>query len=211
MNRKKFLNNVKDLVFENDIVFCIGQSLCNEAPELSKGTVFINDTHTDILSVALGVAMTTDKRVLLILEDQYLLSNFNAVFQIAVSKCTNLYLIVATSTLYTHEVAQTNLFNSIRSMVGVLVNTGMLVHEYSKYFETKKSLKLLKDIYSRTIGPVISFVVITNNRLYTTCGDTRNLEELNTLSEFIKDKSLETSLTEVNTPFFNLESIMKDK
>ncbi len=211
MTRKKFLNSVKELIFENDVVFCIGRALCDEAPDLNEGTIFVTDPYLDILSVALGVAMTTDKRVLIILEDQYLLSHFNALLQISVSRCNNLYLFVATSTLYTHEVAQTNLFNSIASVSGTLVSAGILVHEYTKYFETKKSLKILKIIHSKTVGPTVGFVAIINNRLYGTHNDKRNLKELNTFSTFIQDKSLKTFITERNVPFFDLESIMKDK
>jgi len=211
MTRKKILNGIAALVFDTDIVFCIGNTLCREAPKFTETTVFLGDNFTDFFSVITGVAMTTDKRVLVIVEDQYLLRYFNSILQAAVSKCTNLFIIVVVTSLYEALVTQPNLFKALRSIKGILFNSGMLTHEYTRYLETKASIKQLKDIYYNTMGPVVGLVAVSSNRLYNINSDSIFTEELDTISEFIQNKEIETSIPEEKRRVLDLDKIMKVK
>ncbi len=209
--RKKILNGINDLVFDTDIVFCIGTTLYKESPKFTESTVFLNDNFTDFFSMITGVAMATSKRVLIIVEDQYLLRHFNSILQLAVSRCTNLFVIVLVTNLYETSVSQPNLFNALRSVKGMLFNAGVLVHEYTDYFETKANVKKLKDIYYNTIGPVVGMASATNNRLYNTNTDDIITKELNTISEFIQNEEVVTSIPESKRKISDLDKIMRDK
>jgi len=211
MTRKKILNGIKDLVFDTDVVFCIGSSLCKESPIFTETTVFLDDNFTDFFSVITGVAMATNKRVLIIVEDQYLLRHFNAMLQTSISQCTNLFMITLVTSLYEASVAQADLYNALRSVKGILFNSGILTHEYTKYFETKASIKQLKSIYYHTMGPVIGLVSVSSNRLYNTNTDDIFTEELNTISELIQNKEIETSIPEDKRKILDLDKIMKVK
>ncbi len=211
MTRKKILNGIKTLIFDTDVIFCIGGTLCKEAPIFTESTVFLDDNFTDFFSVITGIAMATDKRILIIIEDQYLLRHFEAILQTATSKCTNLFIITLVTSLYEVSVTQANLFNALRSVKGILFNSGILTHEYTKYFETKASIKQLKDIYYSTMGPVIGLVSVSSNRIYNSNSEDIFTKDLNVVSEFIQNKEVESSIPEVKRKLTDLDKIMKVK
>jgi hypothetical protein len=211
LTRKKILNSIKDLVFDTDVVFCIGPTLCKESSGFTESTVFLDNNFVDFFSVVIGVAMSTNKRILVVVEDQYLLRYFNSMLQMAVSKCTNLFVIVVVTSLYEPSIRQVNLFNALRSVKGLLFNSGVLTHEYTNYFETKASIKQLKSIYYHTLGPVVGLVVASSNRVYNTNFDSIITRDLKSISEFIKNKEVGISIPESKRKVSDLDKIMKDK
>jgi len=208
MTRKKVLAGIKELITDTDVVFCIGSSLCEEAPTYNDGTLYINNDYIDMFAVALGVAMSTDKRVIVIAEDAYFLRYFNSILQASVSKCMNLFFIILVTESYEAAIKQNTIMKAFRSMKGILFNTGMITHEYSIYFNNKNAVQTLKNIILNTVGPAIGLVDIDNNRIY-------NKEELkkfkfSKIINFIRDRKLKTSIQKAQIKPFDLDAIMKE-
>ena len=210
MTRKKALSNIKHLIDDSDIVFCIGKTLCEEAPVFTDGTFLVFNEYIDGFSLAIGTAITTTKRVIVIAEDGYLLRYFSSILQAAVSKCSNLFFIVLISNVYDTSLTQPTLTRYLRSIEGMLFNAGFLSHNYDKYFENKTSLNKLKSIYSRTIGPVVGLVSIKSNRLYNT-DSLIEKTDLRLFRKFILNNTTEILTEGVKTSPLNLDSIVKEK
>ncbi len=208
MTRKKILIGVKELITNTDVVFCIGSSLCKESPMYNEGTLYINNDYIDMFAVALGVAMSTDKRVIVVAEDAYFLRYFNSILQASVSKCMNLFFIILVTELYDYTVKQNTITKAFRSIKGMLFNTGMMTHEYSVYFSNKNSIRTLKNIILNTIGPAVGLVNITSNRIYSK-EEPKKLDLTNIIS-FIRNKELKTSMRKVQNKPFDLDVIMKE-
>jgi len=208
MTRKGALNGIKSILSKNDLVFCIGNYLYKEAPEFDNEVLFFDQDYVDLISVALGVSSVIDNRVLVIIEDNYMLRYFNSILQASVSKNNNFYIFVISTRLYSNEVKQVNIYDSLKSMKGVLYNSGFLVHDYTKYLENKASVKKLEKIYSKTIGPMLSLISINNNRIYN-----KDIEiqrpDFNKFNEFILN-SFNDSVGEDDKVYFDIDSIMKD-
>jgi hypothetical protein len=155
-------------VITNDsIIFCIGDTLIQESKfENYPGFMGASDTSIDYLALALGVAMASSRRVVVLCDDNYLLSHLTTVGQISVSECTNLYIIFFRTSSYGTGLVQPTITRSIRSLKGVLFNLGALVHEYTPYFDDPRGAKKLAAIFDKSLGPLIASVDIDNLRLY---------------------------------------------
>lgn len=210
MTRKNILNSLKLVINASDVVFCVGESLCKECSLYTKGTMFIPYDIIDVFSMALGTAMATDKRVIVITEDYYLLNHFNSLLQAAVSECKNLFFIILVSKVFTPFVKQQTITNSLRSLKGILFNTGMLVHEYDVYFKNKESLLVLNNIINSSIGPAIGTVSVDNNRLYSKKVKHISVDAMTSMISFIRDTTIETSVSKGSNKLFDLDAIMKD-
>ena len=208
MTRKKILTGIKELITSTDVVFCIGASLCKESPIYNEGTLYINHDHMDMFAVALGIAMSTDKRVIVVAEDVYFLRYFNSILQASVSKCMNLFFIILVTELYDPTIKQHTIIKALRSVKGILFNTGVMTHEYSVYFNNKNSVSTLKNIILNTIGPAVGLVDITSNRIY----DKEEPKELdlNKIISFIRNRELKTSMRKAQNKPFDLDAIMKE-
>lgn len=208
MTRKTVLANIKNLISDSDIVFCIGKALCDEALVFTDGTFWVTDDYIDGFSLAVGTAITTTKRVIIIAEDGYLLRYYSSILQAAASKCTNLFFIILVSNSYNTVLPQCTLTESLRSIEGILFNTGFLTHNYSIYFKNKSSLNKLKLIYKRTMGPVIGLISVTSGRLYNSSGSIKKTD-INSFKKFIASKELKTSMEKIQQVPLNLDEIMK--
>jgi thiamine pyrophosphate-dependent acetolactate synthase large subunit-like protein len=64
MKRYSVIKNFTNLLKDNDIVIFSGKNMCKEAYQYDKpGYFYIDDTFGLSVSFALGIAMSTDKRV----------------------------------------------------------------------------------------------------------------------------------------------------
>lgn len=166
MTRKKIFAGLKDILLPTDIVFCVGKYLCREAPKFNNEILFFENENIDLLSVVLGLSSAVDHRVIILIEDNYMLKYFSSMLQLAVSKNRNLHIFVITTGVYVNKVKQPNIYNSLKSIKGTLFNSGFIVHDYTKYLEDKSSVKKLKNFYKSVQGPMVSLIKVTNNRLY---------------------------------------------
>lgn len=166
MYRAKALSYINFLFSDNDVMIFIGKTVCSEVNNTDRtGSIYFTDDTVNYFSIALGIAMTTNKRILVICEDHILLRYFSSILQIASSGCTNLFFIVLTTNEYTDSGGQPTVFGLLRSPKGILFNSGMLTHDYSIYFKNKTTVKNLRDILDRTVGPVIGLLNIDDKRM----------------------------------------------
>lgn len=209
MTRYKVLNDLKNVMSPQDIVFCVGEFICTEGSPYTDGTFFFPEENIDTIAIALGTAMATDKKVFVIIEDSYFLNHFNSILQATVSGCKNFYLLVLITNNYVPTVKQPTIVSSLRSLKGIIFNTGIIVHEYDVYFKNKKSLEILKDIIFNSVGPVVGFITVNNQRMNNV--GRYNMDSLDPMIKFVRDRELGTSVKKVDKKPFDLDAIMKDK
>lgn len=180
MNRKKALSYIDLLLPNEDVFIYLGNLICCELPIINrKSVLFVPDVNVDFLAIALGMAITTTKRIVIVCEDYILLKYFQSVLQIGVSGCKNIVIVLLLSGEYTESGGQPTIYNSFRSMYGVFFNMGILVQDYTKYFKNKTTLANIFGIASNYNSPAMITIKIDDNRLY-------NISEYTTdISSFI--------------------------
>jgi len=203
MNRKKIMNGINDIILNSDILFCVGKPLVSEAKFHSEQTVFYHpDDSVDVISVAVGVAMSTEKRVIIIMEDCYLLRHINSILQAVVSKCKNLYLFLIVSNVYNTLLIQETIFSVIRDIRSTMFSLGFFTYNHSNYFKSKPEIKKLKEIFKAARGPFITFIELTDSKVY------KNELNINSILEFCNGiKSTDTELPKIHS-VLDLDSIM---
>lgn len=158
MTDLKKLTKLNTVFTKDDIIFSIGGYFEGLAPN-SLGYDF-EDTTNDYFALAMGLAVTTKKRIYIICTEDYLLRYLTTLQQIAVNKTSNLYIIVCILGYYFPNKDLPTIINNIRSIKGVLFNIGVLVHDYTEYLKSKASLTQLKKVIKSTIGPTVSLIYL---------------------------------------------------
>lgn len=205
MNRKKVMAGVKDFIPETDIIFCVGASLVSESC-FSKGeNIFYHyNDRSDVLSIAIGLAMSTKKRVIVIMEDHYMLRYLNSIAQASVSKCRNLFFFVILTNVYSNSTTQSTITESFRNISGTMFNLGFFAYNYSSYLKNKADVRKLKNIFSTARGPFVSFIAVDDQKLYSSDIKTNDIdgfkEHIATVLPEIEEKNIE---------YLNLDAIIK--
>lgn len=167
MTRSKVMSGLLKIIQKKSIVFCVGTELIGESKfENYPGFIGVTDIYIDYLAVALGIAMASTHKVVVICDDAYLLSHLTTLSQIGVSECTNLYIIFFRTGSYGSGLIQPTITSSIRSIKGVLFNFGILVHDYTPYFKDNSSIKMAAPIFNKSLGPLVVSMDIDNQKLY---------------------------------------------
>lgn len=167
MNRRRVFSGFSKILSKDDIVFCIGKELNTESKfEAFEGVYSFDDVAVDYFAIALGVAMGSKKRVFLFCEDSYFIRYINTMVQISISDCTNFYVVIFNTGIYFNGLKIPSLSAAIRSVKGTLFNLGVLVHDYSMYFDNVRDVNKLKAILDNSLGPLVSVVDIDDKRLY---------------------------------------------
>jgi hypothetical protein len=190
MNRRRVFSGFSKILSEDDVVFCIGKAIISESKFDSFGGVcYFDDLSVDYFAIALGMSMGLKKRVFLFCEDSYFIRYINTMVQISVSGCTNFYVIILNTGIYTNDLKTPSLAKSIRSIKGTLFNMGVLVHDYSIYFDNAQGVNKLKAILNKSLGPLVALIKIDNKRLYG--NDIKISNDLDSLRLFISEKPSE--------------------
>lgn len=167
MTRNKAMAGLSKVINKDSVVICVGLELIKENKfEGYSGFIGVEDTSVDYFSMALGLATVLESKVVLICDDNYLLQHLNTISQIGVSECANLYILIFRTGVYSSKLKQPTITKTIRSLKGVLFNFGLLVHEYTSYFEDLKNVKILASIFNKSLGPLLATIVIDNPRFY---------------------------------------------
>lgn len=176
-----------------DIGIYIGKGLCSEAHPYIQNEycLFFPDTEDYLLSLALGIAMCTDKRVFIFCNDYYFIRNFVEFMQIGVSKCRNIFIVMFTSGKYSSVTNAPHIFDSVSSRHGVLFNMGFLVHNYKNYFKKSKNpVKEIRQIWNRARGPLAVLMEIDKGSKEMPDVVFSNKNTIRKTREFIMDKSI---------------------
>ena len=167
MTRNKVMSGLLKILNNTDVVLCVGDVLLREACfDKYRGFIGVEDLCIDYFSVALGIAATSKHKVVVLCDDSYLLRHLNALSQIGVSNCTNLYIIIFRTGVYATDLVQKTISRSIRSLKGILFNFGVLVHDYTPHFKDARGIKIAKAIFGKSLGPLVITVDIDNLRCY---------------------------------------------
>lgn len=148
-------------VEEGDLCVFIGDQLCKEANYYDRyGNLYLTDC-CNAISVGLGIALNTTRRVFIFCFDDYALANIHDLIQVSVSKIKNIYIIILCSGEYSSVGKYPTLLGSINSFHGMLFNIGFTVHDYSRYFDNQQGLhREFRDIWERIRGPMVVIVKI---------------------------------------------------
>lgn len=146
---------------DTDLSIFVGDDVCKEAFSYAdkSRSLFFSDEQDYIISIALGMAMCTDKRIFVFCEDQYAVRNFSEFINVGVSECRNLFIVMFVNNRYIAVDNTPIAFSSVNSQIGSFYNMGFLVHNYEKHFANSKNpLKEIRSIWSRARGPLIALL-----------------------------------------------------
>jgi len=196
MNSKKAIKIMLSCIKDNDVIIFLGSGLCKEAYEYDRnGNFYIQDNNCNGLSLALGIAMNTNKRVFVFCTDSDLIKNISYMLNIAVSRCKNIFVVVLVSGKYQESGGQVNIFNSISSPKNLLFSMGFLVFDYTFHLKTKNTVKELNQLIERSIGPVVSIIKVSGGISdLENCDIPDNKLLINRIKEFIQNTNIGTSL-----------------
>lgn len=148
-------------LLECDVAVFIGEDICKEAfPYVNKSSsLFFSDEQDYLISMALGMAMCTSKRVFVFCEDQYIVRNFSEVINAGVSSCKNFIIVLFLHGRYTVIDNAPIALSSSNCQAGVFFNMNFMLDNYTKYFEVYKNpLPKIKEAWDKISGPLVVFL-----------------------------------------------------
>lgn len=159
MKRPTIIKTFIQSLNPGDIAVFVGESLSKEAEVYKRdGNLYLSE-YANSLSVGLGIAVCSDRRVFVFCSDAYFLRNFSETIQVAVSKCKNMFIILLVDGVYSDVGKFPTLYGSINSLSGILFNAGLMTHNYNRLFRnTKNPGKEVKAIFSTARGPLVVIV-----------------------------------------------------
>jgi hypothetical protein len=156
MKRNSYIRKMISILHDNDAAIFADAGLSKEAYKYDRlGNLYLDEYDGMASSLALGIAVGTDKRVFIFCEDSEFIKEFGSVLQTAVSKCKNIFYVILNSGYYQDEGGSPTIFNSVSSPKGVLFNMGFMVHDYTKYFCDNLPKKEIIKITDRISGPMV--------------------------------------------------------
>lgn len=187
---REFLKYLED----NDVAIFSENEMSKEAFQYDReGNFYITDSPGSALSIALGIAMNTDKRIFVFVNDECFLRDVGAATQAAVSKCINIFYVMLNSGYYQSSGFQPTIFEGLVGIKSFLFGSGFVVYDFSHYFE-KKDFSVMHSIINNVKGPMTILVKVDK-------GLKKGLKNLNSkinfkerIMNFINDEELGTSL-----------------
>jgi hypothetical protein len=176
-----------------DVGIFIGDGVCREAaPYLGGGSyLFFPDTEDFILSVAVGMAIGTDKRVFVFCEDNYILRNMTEVLQAGIAKARNFFLVMFSSGEYPEVPNTPNILASANSQHGMFYEMGFIVHNYTNQFKSSKNpINFIRETWDRVRGPIAVLMKTTKGTKSFPDINFSGPAEINKTREFILDESI---------------------
>jgi hypothetical protein len=192
MKRDVMLKKFCSFLTDTDIVIFGSKDLSKEASEIYKsGHFYITDNFGLAVSVGLGIAMCTDKRVFVFVGEGDILRDFGIILQMAASKCQNMFLIIFNNGVYQNAGGFPNIFNKMVSQMSVLFSLGCRTFNLTKDFE-KKEMRDTKHFIARTIGP--ASIILNIDKSKNIYADTKVKNHIGEFKELLRDKEKKSSL-----------------
>jgi len=195
MKRYTVVKHFISLTHDNDVLVFSGKELCKEAYQYKKDNCFYIEDSTGVaISVGLGVAMCTDKRIFVFIGEGQLLRELGIISQIGASKCSNIFIVLLDNGCYQSAGCYPTVFENMLSKKGFIYNSNTKVITFTKHFKDNQ-FKRLKGRFSRLTGPLVVLMDVDR-------GIKRGLPEINIdfenqrdrMLEFILDSTKETAL-----------------
>ncbi len=195
MKRYSVIKNFTGLLKDNDIVIFSGQDMCMEAYQYDKpGYFYINNTFGISVSFALGIALSTDKRVFVFVGEGDLLRELAVLGQVAVSKCKNMFIIILDNGVYQSSGNQPNIFSSFMSKKGFIYNLGCFVHDFTTHFKNKYFTEIQSAV-DRIRGPMIILMDVDKGvKKMASNYKLTAVKQKNRFMKFVRNKELGTDL-----------------
>lgn len=183
MKRFTAVRILSSILDDNSLGIFFGDGISKEAFKYDKTNhVYINSEFVSP-SFALGVALSTNKKVFAFMDDHMFISNLGDMFQGAVSRCKNLFFVIFISGYYQDHGELPTIFKDISSPKGILFNMGFLIHDYTRYLEKGEKNKLTK-IVNSTNGPAAIMVSVDK-------GLKSDLDEVDYSVDFVKNRLID--------------------
>lgn len=159
MKRQTVIKLFSSYLKDNDLAVFAGNNICREAFLCDReGNFYIEDETGIGLSMALGIAMCTEKRVFIFCDDYYFLKELGSSVHMALSKCKNIFLVVLASGEYQYSGHNPTIFNEINAVKTIMFGAGFVTNDYTVYFSNVHRAKEVKNILNNLYGPL--FIVI---------------------------------------------------
>jgi len=191
MKRFTAIRVLSKAIPDDGISIYIGDGVSKEGYKFSDSSrsLYFSDDTDNLLSMVLGIAMNTRRKVFVFCEDQYFIRDISDLMQIGVSKCKNLFCILLVSNRYIGVDYLPTIFGSVNSPHGILYNMGFLVHDYTKIFKFNRNpINKVREYWLRANGPVAIILNVDhkNNKKFDTV-KLSNYSDINNLTEFISE------------------------
>ncbi len=176
---------------EGDVGIFIGDSICKEAFVYDRPGNLYLPAREHMISLGLGMAMCTDRRVFIFCDDSYFVRNISEAAHIATSKCENIYSVILVSGIYADVGPHPTIFNSLMAPRAMLYNMGLKVHNYARHFKnTRNPIKDIRAIWSRARGPLIATLDVDRGTKDFNDNYPDEIDSLNDIIEFISNKDI---------------------
>jgi len=196
MKRYKAIKDFLSCLEENDVVIFSGEDISKEAYLYDKeGYFYVSGAYGVASSLALGIAMSTDKRVFIFDGDGSFMMELGSAAQIAASKCKNIFYVILDNGCYQSAGTHPTIFREMSSVKGFIFNLGFTVLDLTPYFDSKASIKKMYKIVKNVRGPGTIIIKVDK-------GVNKNIKEFdldkvelrNRITKFIRNMDLGTSL-----------------
>jgi hypothetical protein len=176
MKRFSVVRIFNQKLLPTDAAIFFGKELCKEAYKYDRsGNLYIEDDTTS-LSLGLGLAISSTKRVFVFCTDVRLLEDLGIIVQMGVSRCLNIFMVVLSTGTHMDVGNYPSIFGILKSPKGLLFNAGVVTHDYTQQIKIGTFEKDLDAIVPTIKGPLIALVRVS-------VGLNKKLEEVGISSE----------------------------
>lgn len=197
MKRFSAIKELSKILTDSDIAIFSGSEMCKEAYQYDKpGYFYVENSFGLTVSFALGIALSTDKRVFVFVGEGDLLRELAVIGQVGASGCKNMFVIILDNGGYQQAGNFPNIFDRFLSKKGVLFNSGCLVHDFTVNLNNRYLVEIRAAV-ERIRGPMVILIEITKG-FKRGLVDVRSDPTIRTreLIAFVRDDKIESSLYE---------------
>jgi len=188
VTRYKAVKEFTKKLSPDDVVIFFGDRLCEEAYVNDRsGNFYYKAPSCDLAALALGIAMTSIKRVFVVTTDNVFLRFISTAFQMAVSQCKNIYYVLLVSGSYISAGGHPNVFYSSSHPQGLLFRMGFTSFIFDSYFKSSEKLEEMSNIISTMVGPASIIINVLPRKSTYKKIDKPNSFFINRLKKFLLD------------------------
>lgn len=157
MKRYLILKTLLKSLSEDDTVLFCGNTIISEVKHYSSNNdfIFLDNKLADIsISFGIGLAMTTESKVYVVITDDLLQGNLDMLTQMAVSRLKNIFCIVINSGYYDDNRKAPVWLYDAHSFKGLIFNIGLKYFEFNGVFKEKvPDYKYIRKVFEFAEGP----------------------------------------------------------
>jgi len=183
MKRSVFIKKICSFLKDSDVVLFGDTLLAGDVLEPKTGCLHFSSCSGLSVSTALGIALTTDKRVFVILTATTALDNLTSIAQVGVLKPKNLFIIII------NNINEDGLFDKLLSPIAMFFNMGCQSFNLTKDFELRRD-SLIKTFFDRGQGPSVILISAEKDKKSNVCFE-NNFESF---SDFVRDMTIKSAL-----------------